>query len=128
MEATVEKMENKPTSKNNQTLNANFLVGQLTIQQLIDLSIDSTNDNYIENETRKELINRGKDNIQTRIIIKKICRNSISGLEVLLQRIATEKNNNKEIIKSFKNKFLSSVSILDKLELEWQKHDLGIKG
>ena len=119
-------MERKTAIKDNQKLNSNFLIEQLSVQQLIDLSIDSINDNYIENETRKELINRGKDNIQARIIIKKICRNAITGLESLLQKIATE-NNNKEIIKSFKNKFLNSVSMLDRLELEWQKHDLGIK-
>lgn len=118
-------MENKVIKKENNT-NANYLVEQLSIQQLIDLTIDSHEDEYVGLESRKELIKRGKDNIQTRIMIKKSIKEVIASLENLLKKIAIE-SNNKEVVKSFKNKFLNSISVLDKLELEWQKYDLGIK-
>lgn len=119
-------MEKNVINKDKKTTNLSFFIDQLSVQQLIDLSIDSNNDNHVEIETRKELIERGKDNIQARIIIKKVCKSAISSLETLLQSVTSEKNNDKEIVKSFKGKFLNAVSILDKLELEWQKHDLGI--
>ena len=111
--------------KINKDSSANFLIEQLSVQQLIDLAIDSSNNGYIGLESRKELISRGKDNIQARIVIKKSCKAAISNLEDIFQTL--DKESDKELVKSFKNKFLTSVSILDWLQLEWQKHDLGLK-
>ena len=107
-------------------VNEKFIIEELTIQQLINLAID------LEGEvsglhSRQELINRGKDNIYTRITIKKVCKTAISELESLLKKVDLENITNKETIKSYKNKFLTSISILDKLQLEWQKYDLSIK-
>ena len=90
------------------------------------LAIDSSDNSFTEIESRQELIRRGNDCIQTRIMIKKSCKKTMSSLEALLNKISTE-NNNKEIVKPIKNKFLTSVSVLDKLQLEWQKYDLGLK-
>ena len=113
-----------PEKKKLNSMDENFLFDQLSIQQLIDLAIDSHEDKFVEFESRQELLKRGKDNIQARIIIKKSCKNTIANFEGLLKKISTEKNS--AVIKDFKNKFLSSVSILDKLQLEWQRHDLGL--
>lgn len=116
MEYTTSNVQNKKTIES-------FSVEQLSTQQLIDLAIDSNDNGHIEIASRKELIKRGKDNIQTRIQIKKYCKNAISGLEAVLNKNTAE---NKEVLKSSRNKLLTSVSVLDKLQLEWQKYDLGL--
>ena len=106
-------------------LNQEVLLTELTIQQLIDLALDSVNER-ISIQSRQELINRGKDNIHDRIKIKKCCKSAISNLELLLKK-SDEEDFNQNKIKSHKTKFLASVSVLDKLQLEWQKYDLNIK-
>ena len=114
MPATV-RISKKEENKNT---NINFLFEELSIQQLIDLAIDSDQNKKNELESKEELIKRGYDNIQARIVIKKSCKATISSLEALLKTIVN--GNNKEVAKEFKNKFLTSISILDKLQLEWQ--------
>ncbi len=104
--------------------NINF-ISSLSIEQLIDLAIESGSE-AILTQNRHELINRGKDNIHDRILIKKSCKASVSSIESLLKKADSE-NSNSEITKSLKKKFLTSISILDRLQLEWQKHDLRIK-
>lgn len=88
----------------------NFSLDKLSVQQLIDLAVSSYEDLSGFN-SRVELIKRGKDNIQSRITIKKACKATILSHEC----------------NSDKAKLLSSVSVLDKLQLEWQKHDLILK-
>ena len=117
-------MDYKTLNKQN-NLNLNVLVEQISIQQLVDLSIDSLGDK-IGQETREELIKRGKDNIPVRIQIKKACKASITNIESLLKEIDEASNNDKSLIRSYKTRFLNSLSVLDKLQLEWQKHDLGL--
>ncbi len=107
------------------TLNTSNLIEQFSTQKLIDLAIESQ-DEQIKQETRKELINRGKESIQNRIEIKKICKASISSLEVILDDCEVEKIHSKDTVKSYKNKFLSLISLVDKVQLEWQRHDLGL--
>ena len=119
-------MEIKIPKKETKVLNGALLVHELSILTLLELGIDSENGSLIEQEVKQELIKRGKDNIQTRILIKKECKKSIASLEALLNKLDTEEQTNKEVVKSFKSKFLNSVSILDKLQLEWQKYDLGL--
>lgn len=113
MEATIE-ME--ILTKENSNLK--FSIKELSIQQLIDLVIGSGSD-HIGLELREEIITRGKDNIETRIAIKKCCKAAVLKFEDLL------KNYNKN--SEYKNNLLNSVSLLDKLQLEWQKHDLRLK-
>lgn len=107
-------------------ISSNFSVDQVSIQQLIDLAIDSTGD-HIGLETKKELLNRGKDNIHTRIQIKKACKNAISHIEAILKELNCELNSDKAVLKSYKNRFLTAVSVLDTLQLAWQKYDLSLK-
>lgn len=114
-------MEIKSSNKKS---NIDLLIDELPVEQLIDFAIN-TNDDHSGIRVREELIKRGKDNIHTRILIKKSCKASITNLEVVLKKLESETN--KEVEKSFKHKFLTSVSILDKLQLEWQRYDLGLK-
>ena len=107
-------------------LSANPIVQQISLQQLIDLVCDSP-DSYIGSETKQELINRGRDNIQTRIQIKKTYKTKISSFESILEKAEKETRSDSETIKTYKNKFLTLISILDRLQLEWQKYDLGLK-
>ncbi|MBI3591097.1 MAG: hypothetical protein HY094_06975 [Candidatus Melainabacteria bacterium] len=119
-------MENKTLNKETNNINTNLLLEQISLQQLIDLALD-TDIAHIEQETKQELIKRGKDNIHIRIQIKKLCKAVIANLESVLNRIGVDSKENKETIKSFKNKFLHSLSIMDRIQLEWQKYDLGLK-
>lgn len=105
----------------------NELIEQTTINELINCCIDAptTKNSY---EAKEELINGGRDNIRNRIQIKKAFKNIIASLEDILKETDTEiTGTNKGNLKSYKNRFLSILSILDKIQLEWQKHDLGIK-
>lgn len=107
--------------------NKNLLIGELSIQQIIELAIDSENE-QLSLLLKQELVTRGKDNIQARIIIKKCCKSTISDLEGKVKTLNSNNNKvEKEKAKLFKNKFLTSISVLDKLQLEWQKHDLSLK-
>ena len=104
----------------------NILIEKLSVPELINLILDADND-LIAVKFRQELINRGKDNIQLRITIKKTCKTAISDLETLLKRFDSGSVADKKNTKLYKNKFLNTVSLLDKLQLEWQKHDLILK-
>lgn len=106
--------------------NRKIVLDVLSVQELIDLAVDSQADSPVTNELRNELINRGKNDITARINIKKSCKKNILKFESLLNTISTENNGNKEVIKTFKTRFLTSVSMLDKIQLEWQKYDLGL--
>ena len=101
------------------------LTSTLTIEQLINQAIDSGSESTLI-QNRQELINRGKDNIPERIFIKKSCKASVLSIESLLKKADSE-NSTSEITKSLKKKFLISISILDRLQLEWQRHDLSIR-
>ena len=111
-------METKTLDTNNKT----SITSELNLEQLIESALN-TNENTFE--YRDELINRGNDNVYTRILIKKTCKASLANLETYLSHINSDTHN--EITKSIKSKFLNLVSILDKLQLEWQKYDLGLK-
>ncbi len=104
----------------------NVVFEKLTVQELVELAFKPGNDFTIIS-SRQELINRGKDSIQLRIAIKKLCKITISDLEVLLKRFDPENNTDKKTAKLYKNQFLNTISLLDKLQLEWQKHDLVLK-
>ena len=119
-------MENKTLNNQSNNINSNLLLEQISLQQLIDLALDTQID-HIGQETKQELIKRGKDNIHIRIQIKKLCKAAIANLESILDKINVDSKDNKETIKSYKNKFLNSLSILDRIQLEWQKYDLGLK-
>lgn len=108
----------------NKKIYASGVLEVLSIQQLIDLSIDIPED-QITLDVRYELIKRGMDNIQNRILIKKLCKSTKSRIEDLIKNSEEEKDKNS--LKIYKNKFLNSVSIIDKLQLEWQKHDIRVK-
>ena len=105
------------------TVSVNTLTEKLSIQELVDLALD-TNNSFTIISSRQELINRGKDNIPLRITIKKACKKIINDLEVSLKRFDCENNIDKNAAKVFKTKFLNTLSLSDKLQLEWQKHDL----
>ena len=107
-----------------QTTNVNF-ISSLTVEELINQAIESGSETILVH-SRQELVSRGKDDIPTRIFIKKSCKASISSIESLLRKADSE-NSTSTITKSLKKKFLTSISILDRLQLEWQKHDLSIK-
>ena len=119
-------MEYKTLNNKAITLAENIVIEELTLQELVELALDSSNDFAIAS-SRQELINRGKDNIQHRITIKKTCKLVINDLETLLKRFDSESTADKKTTKLYKNKFLNTVSLLDKLQLEWQKHDLLLK-
>lgn len=107
-------------------IDAKFSLTNLSTEQLIDLCISLT-DSASEIRIKDELVNRGKNNIQQRIVIKKQLKKFISTNEGQLKDSEIEKNGNKEILKKQKNEFLTLVSIQDKLQIEWQKYDLGLK-
>lgn len=88
----------------------NFSLEKLTVQQLLDLTISSYED-AVGFNSRNELIKRGSDNIEVRISIKKACKASVASYESSQD----------------KAKLLSSITLLDKLQLEWQKLDLILK-
>ena len=98
------------------------VLNQISIQQLTELAINSQDDS-IKLAARNELIERGKDNISNRIQIKKLCKARISDLELILKEDDGKANKTKP----YKGKFLNTLSVLDKLELEWQRFDFGFK-
>ena len=116
-------MEYKTLSKEILSFPEDIFVEKLSVHELITFTID-TDDSFRVASSRQELINRGKDNIPLRITIKKTCKSTITDLEVLLKRFDFESSTDKKITKLYKNRFLNTVSLLDKLQLEWQKHDL----
>ncbi len=116
-------MEPKTLNDKVLSISPDVLIEKLSIQELVDLALDTEN-NFTVSISRQELINRGKDSIQLRITIKKACKSVIHSLEVLLKKFDCENNTDKNATKLYKNKFLNTLSLSDKLQLEWQKHDL----
>ena len=116
-------MEYKTLNDKVLSVSPDVLMEKLSVQELVDLALDTEND-FTVIKSRQELINRGKDDIQLRITIKKACKSVISSLEVLLKKIDSENNKDKNAAKPYKNKFLNTLSLSDKLQLEWQKYDL----
>ncbi len=107
-------------------LSENIVVENLSIQELIELVLDTSN-NQIFTASRQELIGRGKDDIKTRILIKKTCKQAISDLEILLKRFESTNRLDEKNLKFYKTRLLNIVSLLDRLQLEWQKQDLVLK-
>ncbi len=107
-------MESTTLNNSNKTLTTD-----LNIEQLIESAL-STGGNFF----RDELIKAGKDNVLARILIKKSCKSLLASIEASLVQLNNSTSN--ELAKSLKNKFLNLISILDKLQLEWQKYDLGL--
>lgn len=119
-------MEKNILNKSINNLPPNFLLTeQITVQQLIDLVIDSGSDN-VGIKIKQELFERGKDNIKIRIEIKKSCKSNIQNIESVLKELDNERNP-AETVKQYKHRFLNAISILDRLQLEWQKYDLCFK-
>ncbi len=119
-------MEQNIINKNINDLPPNFLLTeQISVQQLIDLVIDSGSD-HVGVKIKQELFERGKDNIKIRIEIKKLCKSSIQNIESILKELDNERNP-AETVKQYKHRFLNALSILDRLQIEWQKHDLCFK-
>jgi len=119
-------MEQNILNKNINDLPPNFLLTeQITVQQLLDLVVDSGNDN-VGIKIKQELFERGKDNIKIRIEIKKSCKSNIQNIESVLKELDNERNP-AETVKQYKHRFLNAISILDRLQLEWQKYDLCFK-
>ena len=104
----------------------NIIIEKLSIQELIELVLD-TNSELTFLRSRQELINRGKDDIKLRITIKKTCKTAINDLEVLLKRFDSGNGFREKDLKFYKTRLLNSVSLLDRLQLEWQKCDLALK-
>ena len=119
---TLEKMETKVTQESK---SLTVLTDKLSILELVNLATEYESNSVIGHEVRQELILRGKDNIQNRISIKKFVNAAIAAVEVKLNGNKDDKN---LTVKELKNKLLLSVSVLDRLQLEWQKYDLGITG
>lgn len=107
----------------NNEINSSFILEQISHQQLIELAVNSY-DESIGLQTRQELIKRGKDSIPNRIQIKKCGRSILENFEAVLKTLDTNSTN--ENTKAYKTRFLNLLSILDKLQLEWQRHDLGL--
>ena len=105
----------------------NFNLSSISNQQIISLIIGPDSEEFKQTDLRQELISRGKDNIEQRIAIKKLCKAVISDLESEIKKLDTLENYDKNKLKDYKNRFLTSISLLDKLQLEWQKHDLMLK-
>lgn len=104
---------------------SDYQVDKIPNLELVTIASDSAS-NFLGLRCRHELIERGKDNIPTRIEIKKFCRETIHDLESAISDVEAENIYNKDAIKSFKTRFLNLLSVLDKLQLEWQKHDIGL--
>lgn len=100
-----------------------LLVENLSVQDLINQSIQDENINIV---LKQELILRGRDDIQSRITIKKTFKNLINDLEFVLKTLDNN-DDDKTTVKTQKKKFLNMISLLDRLQLEWQKYDLALK-
>jgi parvulin-like peptidyl-prolyl isomerase len=108
------------------TQNENPPLVELSCNDLISLLVEESANGRIGTESRQELINRGKDDIKERISIKKLFKNKITDIETLLKKFNEEKNN-KISASLLKNQFLTAISLLDRLQLEWQKYDISLK-
>ncbi len=84
-------------------------------------------DEFTTANSRQELINKGKDDIKLRITVKKTCKAAINDLEILLKRFDFTNGLKEKDLKFYRSRFLDAISLLDKLQLAWQKHDLVLK-
>lgn len=107
-------------------LDQSTFLDQFSVRELVNFACNKHESNF-DVESKNELFKRGKDEIVVRIEIKKMLKNLIHDLELTLKDPELESMYNKETIKSFKNKFLTLLSVLDSLQLEWQKYDLRIR-
>lgn len=108
-------------------INQPFFLKNLSMQDLINHAIENDFNQGTESSYKQELIDRGKDDIYTRIEIKKSCKVKIAEQEALIQEFERRKIHDKKTAHSLKGKLLSTISILDRLQLEWYRHDLKIK-
>jgi|SRR3989338_8535276 len=108
------------------TQNENTPLIELSCNDLINLLVEESANGRIGTESRQELINRGKDDIHQRITIKKSFKGKITEIESLLKKFNEEKNN-KISASLLKNQFLTAISLLDRLQLEWQRYDISLK-
>ena len=98
----------------------------LSITDLITKSLENDSSEKI-NVFKQELISKGRDNIHTRIEIKKSYKSNIANLEAMITECEEKKLTDKKLISALKIKLLNIVSLIDRLQLEWQKHDLRLK-
>ena len=101
-----------------------FNLSQLTLQQLVEIILlhDETLD---ASRAKEELIIRGRDEMNVRISIKKYCKQLILESEADLKEYTPDDlQPAKENLKTSKKKFLILLSLLDRLQLEWQRYDL----
>ena len=107
-------------------LSSNLNFKELSEEQLIDTVViqEETADAY---KSKEELINRGKNEVSKRIIIKKLCKHLILESENRLKENASTDLSSKEAIKMQKKRFLTLLSLSDRLQLEWQKYDLALR-
>lgn len=103
----------------------NISLNECPVQELIDNYMGDNNEG--QSIYRQELIERGKDNIYTRIIIKKACRNNVAHQETIVKETETTKATNKELLSYLRKRFLTAISLLDRLQLEWLRHDVRLK-
>ena len=117
-------MEHKILNNKVLSFSEDYVFENLAIPELIELAVDTVDNDPVILKSRQELTNRGKDNIQLRITIKKTFKTMINELGVLLKELDCGNSADKDVVKLYKNKFLNIISLLDKLQLGWQKHDL----
>ena len=97
-----------------------------SISELINKSLENDENEKI-NKFKQELVKKGKDNIYIRIEIKKSCKANVANLEELIKEYEDKKLNDNKLLRALKIKLLDIVSLIDKLQLEWQKHDLRLR-
>lgn len=103
-----------------------FNLSQLTLQQLVEINLLNDEPNAAS-RAKEELVNRGRDEMNTRISIKKYCKQLILESETnLKESSASDSLVVKENLKLNKKRFLTLLSLLDRLQLEWQRHDLAL--
>lgn len=102
-----------------------FKIKQTSNSELVIMASNASF-SFVSSLCKQELIQRGKDNIKARIEIKKACRELIYNLETAINDPDAENTYTEKTIKSFKVTFLNLLSILDKLQLEWQKYDISL--
>ena len=117
---------NKPSVENVISFEDSMNLENYSCKELIDMTINNDGSEQALH-AKHELMCRGKDDIRERISIKKKCK----GVILELEKEFNSSNGNEEIsqnnIKLSKQKFLTTVSLVDKLQLEWQRYDLALK-
>lgn len=130
MFALLEKQKKETPVVNNNKLESEFttiLVEKLPTKELVTLAIDNNGDNELGIKSKAQIVSRGKDDIELRIKIKKSLRESISNLEELINNLESNKESDPKLLKLYRTRFLTAVSLINKFQLEWQKHDLRCK-